>query len=282
MKIPFKLKSRAFRVLSHLPEGALYFAQRHITRRSRVHIDEIHRGWLYHAESVRNSGAKSLIEFGAGKTLAQNLYLSQYLDNQTVVDLFPMMELPMLNQAIQQLRELGVPLDPREITSLAMLQDVHNIRYIAPFDMTDTGLPDGSFDICISTNTLEHIPRASIEAIFAELSRIIAWGGQISAMIDYSDHYAHSDKSITRLHYLQFSDADYKVHNHDNHYQNRMRHDHYRAIFESTGFQTLEEGPVDICDPAGLDLRDDMLTGNEDDFATTGFWRLAKQKEAEF
>lgn len=265
--------------MSYTPRNTLYFVQRHITRRSRVNIQEIHRGWQYHGESVRKSGASCLVEFGAGKTLAQNLYLSQYLNQQTVVDLFPMLELPMLNQAITQLRELGVPLDRREITSLEMLEDVHKIRYLAPFDMSRTSFADSSFDICVSTNTLEHIPRTTIEAIFAELHRVLANDCMISAMIDYSDHYAHSDDSISRLHYLQFSSTDYKSHNHDNHYQNRMRHNHYRAIFEAANFKVLEDNPTDVCSTTGLKLRDDLLTGNDDDYATTGFWRLVKQDE---
>lgn len=276
MNIPFKLKSLAFRVLSFLPPGALYFAQRNITRRSRVKISEIHRGWEFHAESIQKSGARTLLEFGAGKTLAQNLYLSQFVDQQTVVDLFPMLELPMLNQAVHQLRALGVPLDAREITSFSMLQDIHNIRYVAPYDMTATDFSDNSFDICVSTNTLEHIPKTSIEGIFAELHRVIAKDGEVSAMVDYSDHYAHSDKSITRLHYLQYSEAAYKMHNHANHYQNRLRHDHYRQIFMAAGFKVLEDNPTDTCDPATLSFCEDLLSGHESDYATSGFWRLTK------
>ncbi len=276
MNIPFKLKSRAFRILSFFPPGALYFVQRNITRRSQVRITEIHRGWSFHAESIQQSSAQSLLEFGAGKTLAQNLYLSQFVEEQTVVDLFPMLELPMLNQAVHQLRELGVPLDEREITSLSTLRDVYNINYIAPYNMAATNFPENKFDICVSTNTLEHIPKVSIESIFAELHRVIAKGGQVSAMIDYSDHYAHSDKSITRLHYLQFSEVEYKAYNHTKHYQNRLRHEHYRQIFAAAGFDVLKDEPTDACDATTLALCEDLLSGNDSDYATTGFWRLNK------
>jgi SAM-dependent methyltransferase len=276
MNIPFRTKSLAFRVLSNLPGGALYFVQRHVTKRSQVRIRELHRGWAFHEESIRMSDARRLVEFGAGKTLAQNLYLSRNVEAQTVVDLFPMLELPMLNQAVQQLCDLGVALDRRQISNLDDLEQVHSIRYLAPYDMAHTSFPNESFDICVSTNTLEHIPRCSIERIFRELFRLLRPGGQVSAMIDYSDHYAHSDPSITRLHFLQFSEAAYARHNHSNHFQNRLRHDHYRTIFEAAGFSVLSDTATDVCDPAGLALNADLLTGNEADYATTGFWRLEK------
>lgn len=274
MNIPWKLKSRAFRILSYMPGRALYFAQRHITRRSKVQITEIHIGWKHHAEIIAQTGAQSLIEFGAGKTLAQNLYLSTMVKEQTVVDLFAMLELPMLNEAIVQLAALGVPLDGRPVNSLKDLQDIYGIRYIAPFDMRNSGFPDDSFDICVSTNTLEHIPAADITAIFHELFRVLRPGGHVSAMIDYSDHYAHSDPSLSRLHYLQFNARDWAAHNHSNHYQNRMRHNHHGAIFRETGFDITDALPTDYADPAGLRLLPELLTGDTTDHATTGFWKL--------
>ena len=274
MNIPWKLKSRAFRLLSRLPGGALYFVQRHVTRRSRVDIRMIHEGWKYHREAVERTGAKRLIEFGAGKTLAQNLYLSDLLDLQEVVDLNPMMELGMVNEAIVQLVALGASLDGRPVRSAAELEEIYGIRYRAPFDMRATGHQDASFDICVSTNTLEHVPRDDIAAIFTELRRILRPDGRVSAMIDYSDHYAHSDRSLSRLHYLTLSETEWQRHNHANHYQNRLRHGHYADIFASTGFAVLSDEPTDYADPAGLALRDELCTGAPTDFATTGFWQL--------
>ena len=92
MNIHWKLKSPAFRFLSLVPRGTLYFVQRYITRRSKVNITSIPAEWEFHADMVRETNSKTLVEFGAGKSLAQNIYLSSFLESQVVIDLFPMME----------------------------------------------------------------------------------------------------------------------------------------------------------------------------------------------
>lgn len=277
MNIPWHLKSRAFRILSFMPDKALYLAQRYITGNSQVRVSEIDRGWLHHAKVIQEKQAETLIEFGAGKTLVQNLYLSQFVKKQTVIDLFAMLELPLLNQAATQLRALGVPLPDKEILSLEELEEVFGITYIAPFDARNTGFETNSFDICVSTNTLEHIPKTDIVSIFKEMHRILKPGGTVSAMIDYSDHYAHSDKSLSRLHYLQYSEQKWKRHNHSNHYQNRMRHGHYRDIFTEQGFVSTFEDPTDVVSPDGMTLLPSLLTASDQDYATTGFWVLSKE-----
>lgn len=275
MNIPWKLKSLAFRILSGLPSGALYFAQRHITGRSRLRLTNPSDSWHHHRKVIQETGAKTLIEFGAGKSLVQNLYLSDVIPHQTVVDLNPMLELGLVNEVIAQLKALGCTIDGRPVRSLDELEEIYGIRYLAPFDMRNSGFEAASFDICVSTNTLEHIPRDDIAAIFRELARIIRPGGLVSAVIDYSDHYAHSDRSIGRLNYLIFSEQDWVRYNHSNHYQNRMRHNHYGEIFQAAGFQRDWDEPVDFADPDGLELRPELCTGAASDHATRGYWRLS-------
>ena len=65
--------------------------------------------------------------------------------------------------------------------------------------------------------------------------------GIVSAQIDYSDHYAHTDDSISLLNYLKFNDKSWKRYNHDCHYQNRLRHYDYLRIFKETGFVVVKE-----------------------------------------
>ena len=57
--------------------------------------------------------------------------------------------------------------------------------------------------------------------------------GMISAIIDYSDHYAHTDPAIGLLNFLNYSSDDWKKYNHESHYQNRLRHYEYIDIFIS-------------------------------------------------
>ena len=96
------------------------------------------------------------------------------------------------------------------------------IKYLSPIDLTEPNtFKEDSFDGCISTNTLEHISKEDLYKIFNHLKYIIKKNGLISAVIDYSDHYSHTDPSINSLHFLRYEKKDFKKYNHKNHFQNR-------------------------------------------------------------
>ena len=90
------------------------------------------------------------------------------------------------------------------------LEQNYNIKYLSPIDMRKTSFKDKQFHCCVSTNTLEHIPRDDIILIFQELKRICKNGGSILAYIDYSDHYSHTDSKIHNLNFLKFSEKNWK------------------------------------------------------------------------
>lgn len=117
----------------------------------------------------------------------------------------------------------------------------YGIEYKAPYEASNTDLLDKSLDACISSNTLEHIPKESIVAIFKELHRTLKDTGIVSAGIDYSDHYAHTDSNITLLNYLNFSESEWRKYNHNCHYQNRLHHNDYKLIFIDCGFEIVSE-----------------------------------------
>lgn len=235
MRIPWKLKSLVFAILDATHAGGLLaWLQKHVTRRSRVAFSTLSPDWLFHESVIELSPGKRLLEFGAGKSLVQNLYLSQVCRSQTVVDIVPLFDRQLANEAAQRISYItGRDLPP--ITSLADLAAL-NISYIAPLDVARSALPDNAFDVCVSTNTMEHIPEAQLGAILVELRRILVPGGLVSAIIDYSDHYSHTDPSIGRLNFLRFSDAEFRRFNHRSHFQNRLRHHDYERLFRDAGF----------------------------------------------
>jgi SAM-dependent methyltransferase len=275
MIIPWKLKSAVFRAIDRFgATGLLYWLQANITKRARLHIGAGSANWQIHREHLATLGRPAVFEFGAGKSLQQNIYLSRYFASQTVVDLFPMLDLQLADAAARVIATLpdGSPYQP--IAQLADLA-LYGIEYRAPCDAGSTGLASGSFDACISTNTLEHIPAPDIERICTELRRILRTGGLVSAVIDYSDHYAHTDAGIGRLNYLQFSDAEFKKYNHTVHYQNRLRHGEYLALFKRAGFEVQRSEARKHCaPPATVAARFDAT--NPDTFATVGVFLLRK------
>ena len=242
MNIPWKIKSSMFAIIDLLSlHTLLYFIQRNITKSSRLENLSVSEIWIKHSSSLKKYDvANTVFEFGAGKSLAQNLYLSGFVRNQIVVDLHPMIELELVETARNLLSsqcELKAGIEIRTFTNLAE----YGIEYRAPFDASSTDFQNSSIDACISTNTLEHIPKDEIIKIFKELHRILKPHGIVSTYIDYSDHYAHTDSSISNLNYLKFSDTQWKKYNHRVHFQNRMRHYDYLDIFNDCGFKMIEE-----------------------------------------
>jgi hypothetical protein len=120
----------------------------------------------------------------------------------------------------------------------------YGIEYRAPYDAAKIDFNEKSIDACVSTNTLEHIPEESILPIFLRLYKTLKDNGIVSAKIDYSDHYAHTDKTISLLNYLKFDQNGWRKYNHNCHFQNRLRHYDYVKIFKRCGFVVIEEDLV--------------------------------------
>lgn len=242
MKIPWKLKSLAFSIIDTL--GApwlLYILQKHVTKRSRITKLRLDYIWREHRATLEKYNATNLIfEFGGGKNLAQNLYLSSLVDRQVVVDLNPMVDIKLVEIA-RNLLACSVELKSKKVIQTLNDLQHYGITYISPMDAAETDFENTSLDACISTNTLEHIPKEGIVLIFKELYRTLKKDGIVSARIDYSDHYAHTDPSISLLNYLKYSETEWLKYNHRSHYQNRLRHDDYVTLFADCGFKVIEE-----------------------------------------
>lgn len=115
---------------------------------------------------------------------------------------------------------------------------------IAPGDAADTNLPEQSIDFHTSYAVFEHIPLDVLENILKEGSRIIKKNGLFVHRIDYSDHFSHSDKSISSINFLQYSnDIWSRWANNRYMYMNRLRHDDFIELFESSGHQLIDMYP---------------------------------------
>lgn len=279
MKIPWKLKSKGFWLADRIGNYPLYLAQKFVTGRSKEKIKRPKSSWIFHKENILAENCKILFEFGAGKNLAQNIFFSSTVDQQIVVDLFPMLEIDLVNAAIRDLSAIGVE-TRGEVTSIEDITAIYNISYRAPADAADSRLPEGSVDAVVSTNTLEHIPRDVISRIWSEAFRILRPGGIVSSKIDYADHYAKTDRSISRLNFLTFSEQDWQRYNHHCHYQNRLRHGHHKNLLVQAGFEIVRDFVESPANPEGLTLRSENLTGDPMDFSTNGYILARKPQSA--
>lgn len=238
MHLPWMLKSYAFGVIDRYSLHSLLFSlQKHVTRRA----GKIRAGsgghWQTHMEHLAELRSPRIIEVGAGKSLIQNICLSRHCREQVVVDVMPMLDIELFNAAARHVAGTTDAPGYHPVSTLADIEEAYRIRYLAPFDAREPHFPDDHFDACITTNTLEHIPRSDICRIFAELKRILHRNARLSMIIDYSDHYSHTDRTIGPLNFLQFSDSEFHRWNHSVHHQNRLRHYDYIELFEELGFE---------------------------------------------
>lgn len=136
-------------------------------------------------------------------------------------------------------------LETREPFSLLRTLELCGIEYIAPRTAARTGLQDACVDVHSSYTVLEHMPPDVLEGALREALRILRPGGVSIHRIDYSDHFSHSDASITAVNFLQYSDDEWRAYaGHDFLYVNRLRHDDVCAIFERSGHVPIATVPV--------------------------------------
>lgn len=137
-------------------------------------------------------------------------------------------------------RERLARLEMVEGMRLDDLLDMMHIRYQAPQDAAHLDLPAHSLDHHISFTVLEHIPPGALRSILLEGRRVLKRDGLFVHTVDLSDHFAHSDESISAVNFLQFSEEEWARHAGNRYmYHNRLRIDDYVDLFEAAGLEIL-------------------------------------------
>jgi SAM-dependent methyltransferase len=145
------------------------------------------------------------------------------------------------------------------------------IDYRAPGDASRTGLEDGSVDAHFSYNVFEHVPGDAIEKILAEARRILKPGGVCVHYVDPSDHFAHFDRTITRINFLRFDDTGWdRLAGNRFAYHNRLRDADYRALFARAGLE------LKFC---RFDVEPRSLSALRDGFPLAEPWRGRSPEE---
>jgi SAM-dependent methyltransferase len=257
----WQTKSSVLRALDMLPSGGdnlHYFLQRNITRslpRSIQQILKYAASHRRHIEAFRSRGIELsnglLMSFGAGWDLFENIVFYGYgINRQIVLDIKPLARIELIDGIAAYLSEN--PLEgaaPRPFAPLGGdlkggLLRHYGINYLAPTDARATTLAPGSVDMIATTNTLEHIPKDVIADIMKECRRLIAPHGVVSMTVDYSDHFAHADPSITVYNFLSIEAEKWRRHNVDRHFQNRLRHSDYVRLFQEAAFKIVTQEPI--------------------------------------
>jgi len=242
-QINWKLKAILYKLFSFLKlKRTFYFIQKHITKRSRINITEINKLWVFHSDAIENSKSKKILEVGAGKSLEQNIYLSYKFDStidQTAIDINYMLDFELVNDASSQIANLLKLKNKGEVKNISDLKARYNITYIAPFKISEFNTVE-KFDICISTTALEHFNVIDLQNYLLDLKKVLNDNGLVSSLIDYSDHYSHTDKNIDALNFLSYSKKEWEKYNNSYLYQNRLRHQDYKKLFIDQGYKIVK------------------------------------------
>ncbi|MBR0958777.1 hypothetical protein JQ566_15640 [Bradyrhizobium japonicum] len=245
----WRLKALAFRGLD-LPGGAHvhYFLQRHVTKnwpRPAKTLDALagiaRRVVEDYARHVGGTPT-SVLEVGAGRDLAVPLALRRLGVTQVISsDVERLGKLDLIQHAADRILAGQV--------KLAGWDDLERfgVKYLAPHYV---GPDDEQVDCSCSNEVLEHVPADQLATLLKGLRAVTK--GITTHSIDYSDHYARSDKSVSRLNFLRFSDEEWRPFNSGKQFVNRLRHSDYLRLFREAGFAIMEESSVAGDPPADL------------------------------
>lgn len=249
----WRLKALAFRVLE-FPGGSHvhYFLQRYVTRnwpRRATTLDAlagIARRVVEDYARHRGGTPNSVLEVGAGRDLAVPLALRRLGVAKIVTcDVERLGRLDLIQHAADHILAGQV-----RLTGWDDLERL-GVRYLAPHYVTPNDEP---VDCSCSNEVLEHVPVDQLAALLKSLRALTK--GLTTHSIDYSDHYARSDKSVSRLNFLRYSDEEWRRFNSGKQFVNRLRHSDYVRMFEEAGFSILEESSVVGEPPLDLKIAD--------------------------
>ena len=251
--------------------------------------------WL--REELGSLAGKTILEIGSGwEPLLPILYALLDVKHVYLTDLRRLMDVDTISAAMQGLaKNLDRIASELQLTNervLAVLsQSVINLdaflqgmrfSYLAPCDCRKLQLPPASIDVVTSRSVFEHVPPPVIEEIIKESQRVLVPGGLLCHFIDNSDHWAHHDKAISRVNFLQYTDRQFRwTWINPLHYQNRLRHSDYLAMLARHGLRILREQRV--IEPSTLDavpkiqLAPRFRQFTQEDLATTDSYLLARK-----
>jgi SAM-dependent methyltransferase len=138
----------------------------------------------------------------------------------------------------------------RLLQTQARLEDLcrmMSVRYLSPADAAALPLPPETIDYHVSCRVLEHLPGETLSAVLQEGKRLLKTTGLFVHLVDFADHFAPTDPSISTINFLRFSEAEWQHYAGNKFmYQNRLRVSDLAGLFRQAGLATsLFEPEID-------------------------------------
>jgi SAM-dependent methyltransferase len=269
--VHWRIKGVIQKVLSHVPYGARIHHQlqrRGGLRRFEKECDIKVEDWSFMLQHLASTGDSisggALVEIGSGwyPTLPVCCWLGG-ARSVTTYDLSRHLQPDLLVWLAQHLRSHVPFIAEKSGVDEAVVRANHErfakaiargadlgtategaVVYRAPADFTRSGLSDASIDLVFSNSVLEHVPAAVLPEMFAEAKRILKPGAVMFHAVNCGDHYAYIDPQVSQLHYLQFSEAEWRIWNNDFQFQNRLRGKEFHRFAREAGFAIERDGSI--------------------------------------
>jgi hypothetical protein len=233
---PLPGRDRLNHLLQKHVTGSVALTQEMVERK----LAQCHR----HLESyraLRGTVPRHVLELGTGwYPIIPIEMVMEGVERVTTIDVNPLCDGTRARAALQRLGA-AAPADGPARDARALLEPL-GVRLLVG-DVRNSGLDEGSVELFVSNNTLEHISPGVLEEIMAEFRRLATPGAVMDHFIDMSDHYAHFDRKLSEFNYLRYSDRRWRVFNNRLQYQSRLRGSDYRRIIEGAGFKVVVEDP---------------------------------------
>jgi len=268
----WKFKAKIENALALLPSELSYEVYYHLQRKfgglrqvKPSRLNAAIETWKRIQKHDRTPSGKVFFEIGTGRVpLVPLSFWLMGAEKTITIDLNPYVRTELIISHLKYitankhkiLEQFGSLIDDKRFNALMNFAkkpkitkndflDFCHIEYIAPGDASKTNLPNNHIDFITSYTVFEHIPPNVLTAICVEGNRIIKNNGLFVHRIDYSDHFSQSDKNISKINFLQYSDHEWAKYG-DNRYAyvNRLRHDDYLNLFLNAGQNILSEEPT--------------------------------------
>ncbi|MFA3917813.1 hypothetical protein [Ruegeria hyattellae] len=255
----------------------------------QIHEQSVYSGGFDQIAFLSEAGLdlrdSTILELGTGWYPVIPLMLRLAGARQIILtDAHPLLDRETLKAAVDFLILRRTDLAERLGTSVEKIEETLSYPQDAPVDkaLDELGMTyrvqatlntmNVRVDAIISHTVLEHVPPSVIVDLLEQSREILRPGGVISHGIDHSDHRAHRDARLSRVDFLRYSDAIWRLlclNPQD--YTNRLRHSDYVAMVEAAGYELILErplmDPVARTDLDGLALAPRFQSRHPDDLA---------------
>ena len=310
----WKLKSMIINAVSLLPNSAsydtYYWIQRHIGGLRRINpVSTLSSGvetWKRIKEQGSDPIEKVFLEIGTGRApLVPLSYWLMGARKTITIDMNPYLKGELIRESLRYILDnkeeiyglFGYLLDKKRFDDLLEFSrntnistrsflDLCCIDYIAPGNAADTGLSPQSIDFHTSYAVFEHIPLKELRSIFEEGNRIINKRGLFIHKIDYKDHFSYTDKKISPINFLQYSNAEWRRYAGNKYmYTNRLRHDDYINLIQSVGHRILDvqsdkdRWSQELLESEFIKLNERFDTKSKDILSISASWIVSKKSD---